>query len=363
MANGISDLRDREDDFTLFDLMSVLLKRRGIILACTFFGTLLGFVVAVLTPIEYSATVSFLPNSGDESAFQSVAGLAQQFGFTLPSAGAERSPEFYQDLMRSRRVLNGLLASPIIVGGARVDLAEHFEIEGESAGQETELMRRYLAQEVTAVSLSRQTGVVTIRVTTDLAPLSAAIGERVLDLIAEFDLETRQSRASAERRFSEDRLGELQAELAIAEDSLRMFLDDNRQFTNSPQLTFEHARLERRVAMRQEVVTAMAQVYERARIDEVRTTPVMTVVDSPEVPALPNRRGRLLKLLVGVTIGTLVGFASALMREYTLRSRAGNSRTYAELQHVLGEVRRDFLGVRRPLATGEPGPTAERERS
>ncbi len=45
---------------------------------------------------------------------------------------------------------------------------------------------------------------------------------------------------------------------------------------------FEHDRLERPVSMRQELVTAMAQAYEQARVDEVRNTPVITVIDQPE---------------------------------------------------------------------------------
>ena len=45
---------------------------------------------------------------------------------------------------------------------------------------------------------------------------------------------------------------------------MKAFLVENRQFSNSPQLIFEHDRLERQVTMRQELVTAMAQAYEQA---------------------------------------------------------------------------------------------------
>ena len=45
---------------------------------------------------------------------------------------------------------------------------------------------------------------------------------------------------------------------------------------------FGHDRLERQVSVRQELVTAMAQAYEQARVDEVRNAPVITVIDQPE---------------------------------------------------------------------------------
>jgi uncharacterized protein involved in exopolysaccharide biosynthesis len=356
VTKGGSGGRRQPEDLTFLDLLNVILRRRGTVILCTFLGVLFALVMALRTPIEYTATVSFLPNSGDESPLQSMAGLAQQFGFTIPTSGAERSPEFYRDLIRSRRILDGLLASryPLAEGGSStVDLAEHFEIQAESPEEQTELARRYLVERVTAVELAGETGVVTVRVTTDQPGLSSSIAQRVIDLIAAFDLESRQSRASAERHFAQDRLAELQLELTIAEDSLRIFLDENRQFSNSPQLTFEHARLERRVAMRQELATAMAQLHDRSRIDEVRNTPVMTVVDHPEPPALPDRRGRVLKMLIGVTLGGLVGLGLALAGEYAARAKTGESVAYRELQDVLREVPRDLLGMKRRGAGGQ----------
>ena len=82
---------------------------------------------------------------------------------------------------------------------------------------------------------------------------------------------------------------------------------------NSPQLTFENDRLERQVFMRQELVTAMAQAYEQARIDEVRNTPLITVIDRPEPAALPDPRW-LLEIVLGLSLGMMVGFGLAFVR-------------------------------------------------
>ncbi len=135
--------------------------------------------------------------------------------------------------------------------------------------------------------------------------------------------------------------------MAIAEDSLKAFLVENRQFANSPQLAFEHDRLQRQVVMRQELVTAMAQAYEQARIDEVRNLPVITVIDQPEPPALPDPRGRLLKLLLGVILGLMAGVALAFIREFGEQAKNEESEAYGEFQQVLKDVKRDLFGLRR----------------
>jgi uncharacterized protein involved in exopolysaccharide biosynthesis len=184
--------------------------------------------------------------------------------------------------------------------------------------------------------------------------LSAAILRRIIELISAFDMETRRSQAAAERSFAEERLGQLRTELTMVEDSLKLFLDENRQVFNSPQLTFENERLQRQVLMRQELVTAMAQAFEQARIDEVRNTPVLTIIDQPLAPAIANPRGRLMKLITGLAVGLLGGLALVYLRELSARSGAVANQSFGEFKGVLIKAVRDPFGIRassRPSST------------
>ena len=86
-------------------------------------------------------------------------GLAQQFGFNIPTSSGERSPEFYQDLLRSREILDRVVESGVELvtpaGVTRVDLTEHFEIDGESIEERNARTRRHLDEGVISVSVSR----------------------------------------------------------------------------------------------------------------------------------------------------------------------------------------------------------------
>ena len=341
-----------DDEMSLLKVASVGLRRRRLILLATLGGGLLGLLFAFTSPLQYTASASFLPHGGDEAVLAGVSGLAQQFGFLIPSTGeAERSPEFYQDLLRSREILSGLVRPGVEVatadGVTKVDLAEYFEVKGETPEERNARTREYLAEDVISVSMALGTSVVTLSVRTDDPELSAAIGRRLLELISVFDLETRQSQASAERGFAEERLAQLRVELSIAEDSLLSFLVENRQFVSSPQLTFEHDRLQRQVVMRQELVTAMAQAFEQARIEEVRNTSLLTLIDQPEVPPIPDTRGVLVKLVLGLTMGFLAGFGLAFVRDFDERAKDEGSEAYGEFQQVLEDARRDLFGLRR----------------
>ena len=200
------DRASYDDEISFLEVASVVLRRRRPILVSTFAGALLALVVALRSPLEYTATASFLPHGGDQGGLSGVSGLAQQFGFSIPRSGnAERSPEFYQDLLQSREILTGVVRPGVEVvtttGVTRVELGEHFKIQGETPEERNARTRRHLAEDVLSVSVGRETGVVRLSVRTDDPGLSAAIGRRLLDLISTFDVETRQSQASAERDF------------------------------------------------------------------------------------------------------------------------------------------------------------------
>ena len=104
--------------------------------------------------------------------------------------------------------------------------------------------------------------------------------------------------------------------------------------------------------MRQEVVTSLTQSYEQARIEEVRNTPVITVLEPPELPVIPDQRGLLRSAILGLLLGGLVGVLAALGREFLARSRDSEPEAYARLvavgEQAAGDLRRLFrFGGRR----------------
>ena len=148
------------------------------------------------------------------------------------------------------------------------------------------------------ISPSNISGVVVIEVTTLWPELSMQIAQNYLHEITRFNLEARQSQAIAEREFAEERLTESRAELISAEDALGEFLEANRSITNSPELTLQRDRMDRRILILQQVVTSLSTAYQQARLDAVRNTPVISIIDQPRVPAVGNARGTIRRTIV-----------------------------------------------------------------
>jgi uncharacterized protein involved in exopolysaccharide biosynthesis len=129
------------------------------------------------------------------------------------------------------------------------------------------------------------------------------------------------------------------------ENRLQAFLEVNRDVGNSPLLRFRQERLEREVSVRQAVVSALSQGYEQARIDEVRDIPVITIVEEPRAPALPDSRMVLLRAFLALIAGALLGALLAFLMAFAQATRTDTADELDEFRRLKRATVRD---IRRP---------------
>ena len=165
-------------------------------------------------------------------------------------------------------------------------------------------MRRLTA--IINTSVSKTTGIVQLTVESKWPSVSLRIASALVNGVDDFNQRTRQGQAAAERKFVEGRLALASSDLRSAEDRLQAFLQANREWERSPELSFERERLQRDLALRQQVFTSLTQSLEEVRIREVRDTPVITVIESPMVATTPLSRRILRRLVVGALLGGVV---------------------------------------------------------
>jgi uncharacterized protein involved in exopolysaccharide biosynthesis len=184
-------------------------------------------------------------------------------------------------------------------------------------------------------------------VATQWPSVSHQITSSLVEAVNAFNQRSRQSQAAAERTFLEERLSVANAELRAAENRLQQFMTSNRRI-GSPELALERERLDRVVLLRQQVVLALNQSYEDAQLREVRNTPLITLVETPQVPTMPEPRGRVRKVIIGMLIGALlaivVSFIGFVMRR---RRREGNPEIdefFETLNGLKNAVRRKLPG-------------------
>ncbi len=321
-------------------LAAVLRSRRGILRSALLTSLLVAAGVLVM-PREFTSTASFLPVTGRASG--NLAGLAASLGFNLSGIEMNQSPAFYADLVTAPTILLPLVEHPFHSSDSTqppVTLETVFHVSAASSPLLRERAVSKLRDRV-HVTLRTRTGVVQVDVTMRDPAMAHDVAVRLLDQLMQYNVSSRQSQAAAERRFTQQRTAEARDELRGAEDTLRRFLRGNRDTQSSPDLRFQEDRLRREVSLRQQIYTTLAEAYERARIDEVRDTPLLTIVEPPRVPARPDSRHVAFKVVLGLFVGGLVATLLVLARTSLTPSPAVGAEALQELRLQWSATKRD----------------------
>lgn len=331
---------------TFWGYLNVLLRHRYLIIALPLLLAALTAGLTLRSARNYIATAAFMPQ-GPQSQESGLGMLASQFGIQVGGRSGTTSPQFYSDLLTSKEVLRDIVLTEYKAGGAKPldgNLIKYYSISEPDRETGAALAAEYLKGSV-GTGTDRATGVVRLRVQTRNPDLSVQIANRFLQLVNDYNLRRRQSQAQMERRFVEGRLATVESNLREAETALGEFYRRNRTFQGSPELVAEEARLQRRVSLQQQLIGSLSQSREAAEIEEVRNTPVITVIERPETFVEPAARGTIRKTFLALIMGFGIAVVLAFAREALSRSTPSNTSEYEEFQ----ALRREILGMfRRP---------------
>ena len=341
-------LAPNEDQTSFVEIANSLLRNWRVVVVLPLLLALVVGGWSLTRDRTYAASASFMPLTTEGRA--PTAALAQQLGVNLPVSGPGQSPQFYVDLLQSVTLLRQAVETeyeiPTEEGGIwRGTLIQYWDLDEDSEALPAWRRATEMLSDGLSASVSRETGVVQLTVSSEHPDLAERIAERLLELLNEFNLEVRQGRAQEESRFITGRMTEAQAELLAAERALQDFLGQNRLFENSPELAFEHDRLKRQVMMRQEVYTSLLRSQEQARIDAVRDTPLFAVIDHPAGSAEPEGRGTILRAMLAFVMGLMLAVFVTLVVEFGRRGRQTQDPRYREFR---GLVRQAWTDLRSP---------------
>lgn len=274
-------------------------------------------LVSFAVPNTYRSVAQVYPEpqkATGAASLGAIAGLASQIGVGLPS-GAQ-SPQFYIQVVGSRRLMEEVLAARVKPDrGDSVALRDYLDEEGGSGAAQLDKALRRL-REATEVSVNSRTNILELAVALKDRNVAARVVALYLDALNRFNLATRQSQAGQRRRFTEARLGEAQDSLSQVDRAVSEFLSRNRQYRESPTLSFEYERLQRLLNNYQALYTGIRRDYDTARLDEVNDTPVLTVVDPPQIPLRKASPSRFTAGLGGGIFGVMVVMFWASMRAF-----------------------------------------------
>jgi uncharacterized protein involved in exopolysaccharide biosynthesis len=275
---------------------------------------------------------------------------------------ANQSPAFYAALIKTPDVLERLVDTTFTTSKDPKprSLASIWDISGKTPPLGRQAVIDKL-QRVISSSVSPKLDLVVVNVSTRDPALSKQLADAMLRQVNWFNLRTRQSRAAAERQFDERLVQEVGTDLRRAEDATQQFLQENQQSRMSAALEMEKQRLARHLEMVNARYVTVMTAYDRARIDEVRDTPVITLIEEPRTPVKPDSRNLAKRTLLMFFLGLAVGALVALVRQLLSSTRSSGSGDALEFHQLLDEtsndVRRLWINVKQRPHSKSVSPT------
>jgi len=334
------------DEVDFLEIASVFLKRWQVLLGLPVLVAVFTTALSFLVPPTFTATTTFVPEVGAGRLPTSFTGLASQLGIPL-GPEASQSPRFYAQVVKSRELLERVLLSrfsdPRGYDSAddSVTLLQILHVRGRDSADSLQKGVRKLGKLVSATA-DNQTNIVRLDVDGHYPALVAAVANRFVEYLNDFNAQARQSQARERRKFIETRVTDAERALREAEETERTFYERNRSWQQSPQLMFEEGRLRRQVEIRQEVYLTLTREYETARIQEVNDTPVITVIDAAVPPKEKSKPKRIVLASLAFFVGGMISFILTFFAAYMDSARRRREESYLRFADLLGQFKRDI---------------------
>lgn len=318
-----------EREVRITELLGPVRRRWRVVVLCAGVCGFLAAVISLILPSVYTAQTTFTPVASSQSLSGGLAnlmGLAGELGLSSITGGGNLPPEYFAEVLHSRSILESTLESQFPTSrdsaAPRRMLLDILEIKGKTPRGRIEDGVKELDDHILA-SVDKRTGVVNLRVKARSPVVAAAVANRMVELLDEFNQNRSQFQSREQRRFTGERMQQAQGELQGAEAAMLQFLQANREYRGSPLLEYQWSKLQRDVQVKQEVYLSLAKAYDEARIAEARDIPVLTIIDNAVPPTRRSFPRRTLNTLLGMIVGGLIGLAITFVadRRSILRAR------------------------------------------
>jgi len=311
-----------EDTISLSDILLVLAKQlKLLIITPLVFGVITAFYVLFMVGPTYVSSAKIMSSSGGSSTSQ-LQGLAAQFGVAVPG-GSEGAQWVYPEIVKSRTLAKSVLKRKFDTEkyGPQKSLLQILTYGDEEPTVSIDTLEIHGANALTGMIEIENQGSYSIFSVSTFEPQFA--GDLCAVLIHELDQQQRKfktEKVKETRLFIEGRIVEVQKELEGAEEDLKVFRDRNRQIGQSPALLLEQQRLTRETSVLTGVFTTLKQQLEMTKIEEVKESALVQVLDPPEAPLYRDSPKRKRSVLLALILGFGLAVGLAFVKEYASNS-------------------------------------------
>lgn len=346
-----------QEEIDLVDIVKRLWQKRKFILKITIFFMVLGVLVALFSPKEYTAGSLVVPQTGNKSGGGTLSGLAAMAGISMGNIGEGDvlSPKIYSKVLNNINLQKELMYTPVNFEGYRepVTLLDFYTREAyqkfslfgtikkytiglpgvilgairgkESNGNMTGTANGFALGAFTkdeqkcyeilkskySINVNDKDGYVSISANMPEALAAAQVAQQLQNLLQKYVTEFKIQKAQANYDFIRQRYEEAKTDFDRKQLEYAKFQDANRTLSSALSRTREEQiRAEYNIA--NSLFSELAKQLIQAEIKVKEDTPILTVVEPVVIPSERSKPKRSMILIMFSFLGVFVGCGAVL---------------------------------------------------
>ena len=337
------------DEIDLIALLKIVFTARRFVLITTTLFAIIGIVVALNSPVSYTASSTFMPQLSEGRSSSSLGGLASLAGINLSAVMGgqpqEIPPSLYPQITKSIPYRLSLLNEPVgpndesmrayilenASGPSLLSTIKKYTIglpgllfsgsDGVSGNSESSLLTiseedrelfAYLDGALT-IEVDEREGLVSLNAELDDRLVAATLAQAATDLLQRNVIAFKSQSARNNLDFIERQFESKRKEFEQIQDSIAIFRDQNLNITSTlyqNQLT----RLESQFNVISAVFQELAGQVEQAKIQVNKDTPIFMIIEPVSVPLKRSKPKRAKIVIIWTFIGGALAVGWSLLR-------------------------------------------------
>ena len=318
-------MENNSDEIDLIELLKTAWSGRKQIIIISFVFVLIGVASALLWPIFYTSSTTFINSQTESSSNSGLSGVASLVGINLGgiSSGSEIPSTMYPQIGESVEFKRALLDS-------YVDEKEQIKLEDFLADYNkieknvTENNKKLFVSEyenelfdvindIVSISVNQKDGFITITANMPNSEYAANTCINAREILQQTVINNRIKSAKQKLEYSEEQLNSKRIEFEEVQNKLAYFNDSNLNLVTSSVIN-ERDKLEAEFQIINAVMIELSKQVEQRKLQVSEDTPVFSILKEASMPVKRSSPQRTQMVLIFGFIGLVTSISYTLVK-------------------------------------------------
>ena len=272
-----------DNNVPIKNILQKIINDKSKLFFLLFLSIVFSVVLSIILPKKYVAEMSITQSSPNlSSGLGNVSSIASSFGINLNNM---KGDVFYlPNLIQSNSLKKSIVQKERVIHNNSTNLVEYFNnpfLPFEQLDDDEKLINSIEVFSSNLILLEDQnSGMITVKFISD-SPLSEEVLNDINVYLNRYLNSGINLQASSMLELINEEISTTKSELNRVEDQLALFIDENRNYFDSPNLVLQFKRLERDIEILNQKYTNLIIQQTMAMIEEKKQLPKLNIISEP----------------------------------------------------------------------------------